>query len=408
MSDSYEGSHLEVGKSVDLAASASVTAPDLGGDKTHIPTLDSTNPSVNVKVERSRNRAAIRKSKKMADGEMNGYQHDYDQWWPGYLASTLTGWTLNAVNTCFCDKCSRTFSSGISTLQHFQSSYRHFATVEALEASGVLHVYQCSQMMQYNYAMGYYDNGTEQYSEQYNHHSNPPAIAAPVPVHARSSSVSSPSLSNGIAAPPSDVFTASSEVSEQEEQQHTVSATATLPTWQGQQQRGSYRKQYKLRQGVQKHQKHPSAALSSNVAPVKGTPAQPTQTYESAFPALGGVASTSAPRRWTPAFASRKLRTDAPAWAPGQPTDAFLALSIQARVAKEQAPKTATSEVDEGSQAEVGSVEPAQKLETEATVKVEVISDKIEEDMQKVHVQSALSSPAPWSKVLGRKAARAN
>ena len=48
-------------------------------------------------------------------------------------ASTLTGWTFNAVRTCFCAKCVRAFPSGISVLQHFQSSAHHVATVEALE-----------------------------------------------------------------------------------------------------------------------------------------------------------------------------------------------------------------------------------------------------------------------------------
>lgn len=48
-------------------------------------------------------------------------------------ASTLTGWTFNAVRTCFCVKCVRAFPCGISVLQHFQTSARHVATVEALE-----------------------------------------------------------------------------------------------------------------------------------------------------------------------------------------------------------------------------------------------------------------------------------
>jgi hypothetical protein len=265
--------------------------------------------------------------------------------------------------------------------------------------------------------MGYYDNGTEQYSEQYseqyNHHSNPPAIAAPVPVHVRSSTVSSPSLSNGIAAPPSDVFTASSEVSEQDEQQPPVAAAAAHNAMQGQPPQGGSRKQYKQRPGMQKHQKEQTASAATPTAEVKtATPkpsSQPTQTYESAFPALGGEkASTSAPRRWTPAFATRKLRTDAPAWSPGQPTEAFLIQSIQARVAKEHAHKTCPSEgIKEGSQVEVEPEEPAQKVEAEAGTKEGLVVKKEVDAAAKEQELPASSSSAAWSKVLGRKASRA-
>lgn len=50
-----------------------------------------------------------------------------------FAATTLTGWTLNAITSCYCDKCRCHFRSSFSALQHLRDSHKHMATVEALE-----------------------------------------------------------------------------------------------------------------------------------------------------------------------------------------------------------------------------------------------------------------------------------
>ena len=207
----------------------------------------------------------------------------------------------------------------------------------------MLFVYECAQQMQHSYATGYYDNGTEQYSQMYNHH-HPGSVCAPTPypypAPARSaaetsggSSSASPSC-NDVNRPPSDIFTASSEVSEQEEllqqQEHAGgSSRGVLPGG-----KGSPSHQRSGRGAKQQQQQRP---FSKTPPVVDQSPPKPRQPYETAFPSLAGggegSGAVAAPpaRRWTPALATRKLRTDAPTWSPGQAADHFTGLSMQVR-----------------------------------------------------------------------------
>ena len=211
-----------------------------------------------------------------------------------------------------------------------------------MQANGVLYVYECAQQMQHSYATGYYDNGTEQYSQMYNNH--PGSVCAPTPypypAPARSaaetsggSSSASPSC-NDVNRPPSDIFTASSEVSEQEEllqqQEHAGgSSRGVLPGG-----KGSPSHQRSGRGAKQQQQQRP---FSKTPPVVDQSPPKPRQPYETAFPSLAGggegSGAVAAPpaRRWTPALATRKLRTDAPTWSPGQAADHFTGLSMQVR-----------------------------------------------------------------------------
>ena len=187
--------------------------------------------------------------------------------------------------------------------------------------------------MAYSYAVDYYDQGTEQYSQLY----DPGAIATPTPAPERnidaSGSSASPS-SVGVTRPPSDIFTASSEVSEQEaiDREQSLGHPAISSRGGRHDIRGGRQRGTKLAAARPQHQQRQQ---------VEKAPPKSTQTYEAAFPSLVANGVTPAngvipTRRWNAALATRKLRTDAPSWSPGQAADSFTTLSLQARMAKEQ------------------------------------------------------------------------
>ncbi|KAG1673765.1 hypothetical protein FOA52_002334 [Chlamydomonas sp. UWO 241] len=153
-----------------------------------------------------------RKGAAVNGGRVGEYQVEdpaavHEAWWKAYLANTLTGWSLNAASTCFCAKCSRGFSSSVSLLQHFRDAYRHMATVEALEAAHALYAYEVAYMMTFGTSFSSYYNDQMFANGQWD------AFKAPL--------TGGHALGHGAASPthpadaPSDIFTASSDVSEE-------------------------------------------------------------------------------------------------------------------------------------------------------------------------------------------------
>lgn len=130
----------------------------------------------------------------------------------------------------------------------------------------------------------------------------------------------SSSPTQGLAAPASEVFTASSEASDE----HLLAQ---------QQQRRSYQHQHGKRH--EQRGGKPSWHSRSELHPAASAQTRPQESYDSAFPTLGPNATAAAApvRRWTPAAATRKLRVDAPEWAPGAPTESFASLTLKAKQA---------------------------------------------------------------------------